>query len=356
MKSHPLFGEVVMRDLAEFSQRLQAGAAMLPDLGPLEVGATPKTAVAQLDKATLYRFDRESPPTVKVPVLIVYALVNRHYMTDLEPKRSMVRRLLEAGLDVYLVDWGYPDEHDRGVTLGDYLDKYLDCFVNDVCSAHAVEGLNMLGICQGGTLSLCYTALNPAKVRNLVTMVTPVDFHTPDNLISKWTRHIDIDLMVDTLGNIPGEFLNWMFVSLKPGKQAGGKLFDIIDSLDDRERARTFFRMEKWINDSPVQAGEAFREFVKSFFQENRLVSGNLSLAGRPVLLENITMPVLNVYAEFDHIVPPAASRALGQHICSPDYSEFAFEGGHIGIYVSARAQTVVAPHIGAWFKQRSTS
>ena len=257
-----------MRDLSAFSRKLQAGAAMLPKLGPVDVGATPKTVIAQIDKATLYRFNRDTLPRVKLPVLVIYALVNRHYMTDLEPKRSMIRRLLDSGLDVYLIDWGYPDQDDRTLTLDDYLNRYVDQFVDEIRSKHGVDGLNVLGICQGGTLSLCYAALNPSKIRNLVTMVTPADFHTPDNLLSKWVRDIDIDLMVDTLGNIPGEFLNWIFVSLKPARQMGGKLFDIVDSLDDQDRVRTFFRMEKWINDSPVQAGEAFREFVKSFFRK----------------------------------------------------------------------------------------
>ena len=343
-----------MQELSEFQRKLQTGVETLTGLGPVEVGQTPKTVVARIDKATLYRFRGDQPPRVRTPLLIVYALVNRHYMTDLEPKRSMIRRLLEAGLDVYLIDWGYPDHADRSLTLDNYVIGYVDRFVDEIRAARGVTSLNVLGICQGGTLSLCYAALEASKVRNLVTMVTPVDFHTPDNLLSKWVRHIDVDLMVDTLGNVPGEFLNWMFVSLKPARHAGTKLFDIVDALDDRERTCTFLRMEKWVNDSPVQAGEAFREFVKAFFQDNRLVSGNLEMAGRPVRLAGVTMPVLNVYATLDHIVPPTASRALRQHVGSEDYSEFAFEGGHIGIYVSGKAQSVVAPHIAGWFKQRS--
>ena len=290
-----------------------------------------------------------------VPVLIVYALVNRPYMIDLEPKRSTVRRLLDAGLDVYLIDWGYPDADDRSLTLDDYLNRYLDGFVEEIRSAHGIEAPSLLGICQGGTLSLCYAAMNPEKVKNLVTMVTPVDFHTPDNLLSKWIRDVDIDLLVDTLGNVPGEFLNWIFVSLKPARQIGGKLFDILDLLDDEERLGTYFRMEKWINDSPVQAGEAFREFGKAFFQENRLVRGTLRIAERGLDLGDVTMPVLNVYATMDHIVPPAAARALAGPVGTKDYSELAFDGGHIGIYVSARAQTVVAPRIADWLRQRDT-
>ena len=342
-----------MRELSALGARLQSGSRSLPALGPVEVGQTPKSVVAQTDRATLYRFVRQSPAPIATPVLIVYALVNRPYMTDLEPKRSMVRQMLDAGLDVYLVDWGYPQDADRHLSLSDYINRYLDGFVDRILSAHGIGGLNLLGICQGGTFGVCYAALSPEKVSNLITMVTPVDFHTPDNLISKWVRDIDVDLMVDTLGNIPGSLLNWLFASLKPARNGGGKMLELVDSIDDPERLKTFLRMEKWIHDSPDQAGAAFRQFVGDFFQKNSLVKGELSVGGRPVRLSRITMPVLNVYATLDHIVPPAASRALEAHIASPDYSELQFEGGHIGIYVSRKAQTIVAPRIAQWLAAR---
>lgn len=354
MKLEPGASSEPVNELAQFSERLRAGAALLPSLGPVAVGTSPKSLELQIDKAMLYRFHRDADAEIRVPLLIVYALVNRPYMADLEPERSMIRRLLVAGLDVYLVDWGYPDAKDQKLEIGDYVNRYLDRFVDHIRSEHDIERINLLGICQGGTLSLCYSALNSAKIRNLVTMVTPVDFHTEDNLLTKWVRDIDIDLMVDTLGNIPGEFLNWIFASLQPARQAGGKLFDLVEVLDDRGRVETFLRMEKWINDSPAQAGEAFRQFTKAFFQENRLVAGGFEIEGRPVRLDNVTAPVLNIYASQDHIVPPASSQALGQFVGSADYSEFAFEGGHIGIYVSSRAQKVIAPRIARWLAQRS--
>jgi polyhydroxyalkanoate synthase len=343
-----------MRELSALGARLRSGSHALPALGPVEVGQTPKSVVAKYDGATLYRFARQSPAAVATPVLIVYALVNRPYMTDLEPKRSMVRRLLDAGLDVYLVDWGYPRDAHRNLTLGDYINRYLDGFLDRVLQDHGIGGLNLLGICQGGTFAVCYAAIFPEKVSNLITMVTPVDFHTPDNLLSKWVRDIDVDLMVDTLGNVPGSLLNWLFASLKPARNGGGKMLELVDSIDDPERLRTFLRMEKWIHDSPDQAGEAFRQFVVEFFQNNRLVKGDLSVGGRPVRLDRITMPVLNVYATLDHIVPPAASRALEALIASSDYGELQFEGGHIGIYVSRKAQGIVAPRIAQWLAARS--
>ena len=274
-------------------------------------------------------------------------------MTDLQPDRSLVRGLLDRGIDVYLIDWGYPEPEDRALRLEDYLDRYLDGCVDYVCREHDVHALNLLGICQGGTFSLCYAALNPARVHNLITMVTPVDFHTPDNLLSQWVRHVDVDLLVDTLGNVPGELLNWMFVSLRPHRLAGQKYLDMLPRLNDPREASNFLRMERWIHDSPAQAGEAFRQFVKDCYQGNKLVRGEMRLGGRRVDLGRVTAPVLNIYADADHIVPPSASRALADVVGSTDYEEMIFRGGHIGMYVSRRAQREVPPRIAGWLEAR---
>ncbi len=218
---------------------------------------------------------------------------------------------------------------------------------------HRLDHINLLGVCQGGTFSLCYAALNADKIRNLVLMVTPVDFHTPDNLLTTWLRHVDVDALVDVLGNVPGELLNWAFVSMKPLRLTGQKYLDMLDHLDDEEKARTFLRMEKWIHDSPAQAGECFRQFAKDLFQKNKLVEGTLHVGDRVVDLQQISMPVLNIYATQDHIVPPDGTLALEKHITATDYTTFAFEGGHIGIYVSARAQREVPQKIAEWLHAR---
>lgn len=298
------------------------------------------------DKLVLYRYRPLAKPAGLSPVLIVYALVNRPYMLDLQPDRSLIRGLLEAGLDVYLVDWGYPERADRWLTLADYVTGYLDRCVEHVRGVHG--DVSVLGVCQGGTLALCYAALEPAKVGRLVTMVTPVDFHTPENLLSKWARGIDVARMVDSLGNVPGELLNLAFLSLMPFRLTLQKYVALVDAADDPAALANFMRMEKWIFDSPDQAGEAFREFVQAFFQRNALVANTLEIGGRRVDLSRVTMPLHNVYALQDHLVPPSASRPLGRLARSRDYSELPFAGGHIGIYVSARAKQLPGA-LAAW-------
>ncbi len=345
----------VMQELLAFNQKLGHGLRNLMDIGEIPAGVTPKTAVYHEDKLTLFRFQPSAEKVQsRVPTLIVYALVNRPYMTDLQENRSTVRGLLDAGQDVYLIDWGYADRADRYLTLEDYINGYIDRCVDVIRERHGIDKINLLGICQGGTFSLCYSALHPDKVKNLVTMVTPVDFQTPDNMLSHWVQQVDIDLLVDTLGNIPGEMLNWTFLNLKPYQLMGQKYLGLVDVLDDPAQLRNFMRMEKWIFDSPDQAGETFRQFIKDFYQQNKLLKGGLEIGGQAVSLKDVTMPVLNIYAEQDHLVPPDASRALRGRVGTQDYTELSFPGGHIGIYVSGKAQKTVPPAIGQWLDARA--
>ncbi|KAF1008575.1 MAG: Poly(3-hydroxyalkanoate) polymerase subunit PhaC [Luteibacter sp.] len=340
-------------EMEAFRRKLEAGMETLRHVGPVELGATPREIVYTEDKLTLWHFKGEKAPTAKTPLLICYALVNTPWMVDLQEDRSMVRNLLAQGEDVYLVDWGYPDGADRWLTLEDYIDGYLDRCVDEVRRRHGLDAINLLGICQGGVFSLCYSALHPEKVRNLVTMVTPVDFHTPDNMLSHWARNVDIDLFVDTVGNVPADLMNFAYLTLKPLRLNQQKYVGLVDILDNPKELENFLRMEKWIFDSPDQAGETFRQFARDFFQKNLLMQGRIQIGKRQVDLKRVTQPVLNIYAEQDHLVPPAASTPMREAIGSEDYTALAFPGGHIGIYVSGRAQKLVPPAIHEWLNQR---
>ncbi len=341
-------------EMLKTQRKLAAGLKTLRELDDVGYGATDKEAIYREDKLVVYRFKGARQPTAKVPILIVYALVNRPYMVDLQSDRSLVGNLLAEGEDVYLIDWGYPDRADRWLTLDDYINGYIARSVDAVARHTGVRKINVLGICQGGAFSLCFTALHPDRVKNLITMVTPVDFHTPDNMLSHWMRGVDTDLFVDTLGNVPADLMNWCYLTLKPVRLNQQKYVGLVDILDDKTELENFLRMEKWIFDSPDQAGEAFRQFIKDFYQGNKLVNGGLRIGEREVDLGNVKMPVLNIFAEQDHLVPPSSSRVLGDHVGTKDYTQIAFKGGHIGIYVSGRAQREVPPAIHNWLAQRS--
>ncbi|MDH7452572.1 class III poly(R)-hydroxyalkanoic acid synthase subunit PhaC [Luteimonas composti] len=346
--------DALANEAMRLQHKLGAGLQSLREVGDYDYGATGKEEVWRDGKVVLYRYVGAKAPTARVPLLIAYALVNRPYMVDLQSDRSLVRGLLERGEDVYIIDWGYPDRSDRYLTLEDYIERFLGGAVDALRRRSGLDRINLLGICQGGAFSLCYAALHPDKIRNLITMVTPVDFHTPDNMLSNWTRDMDVDLFVDTLGNVPADMMNFCYLTLKPWRLFVQKYVGLVDILDDPRALEDFLRMEKWIFDSPDQAGEAFRQFIKQFYQANGFIEGGIEIGGRAVDLGFVDMPVLNIFAEQDHLVPPDASRALKDVVGTDDYSELSFRGGHIGIYVSGRAQKEVPSAIHDWLAKRA--
>lgn len=324
----------------------------LVHVGAVEVGTTPKELVHTVDKVKLYRYVRSTKPTVTTPVIISYALVNRFEMLDIQPDRSLVRNLLNLGLDLYVIDWGYPSRADRYVTLDDYVNWYIGDIVDYVSRAHDKEAVNLMGICQGGTLATIFSALHPEKVKNLITLVTPIDFSTNDGLLFRWAKDMNIDRLVDAHGVVPGEFLNNGFAMLKPMMRIN-KYMNITDMMQEKDKLMSFLRMEKWINDSPDQAGECFRQFLKDLYQENKLMKGTLEVGGKNVNLKNITMPLLNIYAAEDHLVPPAASIPFNDEVGTKDKELYKFPGGHIGVFVGARSQKELAPTIAKWLSNR---
>ena len=364
--------ERLRKELNDFRERTGRALDALAGIHDIEIGLTPKDLVYSEDKLKLYRYrplgdvpqPAASPKQTRTrdakrvndrpAVLIVYALINRPYMMDLQEDRSVIRQLLKRGVDFFLIDWGYPDGADRYLGMDDYVNRYILHCVQKVCDLRGEDKVNLLGVCQGGALTLCFTALHQEYVNTLITMVTPVDFKTEKDTLSKWSQALDVDAIIDTLGNVPGELLNGAFVSLMPFRLLSQKYVDLIDMAANPAQLENFVRMEKWIFDSPDQPGEMFRQFITWCYKENRLKQGTLELAGKRVDLKHIKIPVLNVYALQDHLVPPEASKCLGQLIDSKDYQELVLNTGHIGTYVSAKSQTEMPDRLVAWLKERT--
>jgi polyhydroxyalkanoate synthase len=314
-----------------------------------EVLECQKEVVYQQDKIKLYRYTPLRSKLKRTPLLITFALVNRPYILDLQPDRSLVRVLLESGIDVYLIDWGYPTRDDHALSLDDYILRYLDQCVDFIRTVSEKKSIDLLGVCQGGTMSLCYTALFPKKIRKLVTMITAVDFHTKDNTLTALIQDLDVDGLTQQWGNMPGCLLNQTFFSLKPLAGHWLKYQRALKEHPHSEKMAHFLRMERWLFDTPDQTGAAFTQYVKQFYQQNLLVRKQFFLGDQIVDLSKITHPVLNIFAAKDEIVPPSASKCLKKYIRSRDYQQLIFAGGHIGIYASRKAQEQIPPQIAQW-------
>jgi polyhydroxyalkanoate synthase subunit PhaC len=355
----------MLAEAAALNQRIASGMRRLAAIkdDEVEIATTPKDEVFRTDKVTLYRYRPLAERRLATPVLIVYSLIGRHTMTDLQEDRSLVRNLLGQGIDLWVVDWGNASRAERWLTIDDYVSGYLDDCVGAMREATGAERVDLLGICEGGVFNLAYAALNPDRVKNLVLTVTPLDFHadrddeTPGRgFINVWTRSLeaeDVDRMIDVWGVLPGEFMSAIFSMLTPIRSVTKYNLDLVDVIDDDEKLLNFLRMEKWLADRPHHAGEAAKQWLKELYQENRLVNNEWELGGRRIDLRNVTMPVLNIYAEADHIIPPPTVRALGGRLGTEDYTELGLPGGHIGMFVSRRSQALVGRGIVDWLAAR---
>jgi len=354
----------MLREIADVAKRMASGATLFTDVRDEDVaiGTTPKDEVWRSDKVTLYRYRAIAKRKLTTPLLIVFSLVGRYSIVDLQEDRSLVRNLLKAGIDVFVIDWGHPSRADRWLTMDDYINDYLDGAVEAVKRIDQVDQVNVLGICEGGTFSLCHAALHPKSVASLILMVTPVDFHARSEdeplghgLINLWTQNLepaDVDAMMEAHGVLPGELMGSVFSSMTPVRTALKYNLDMLEVVGDKQKFLNFLRMEKWIADRPHHPGEVAKQWIKDLYQQNKLVSNELTLGETKVDLRSVSMPVLNVFALDDHIIPTAMSRNIERYLGSEDYTELPLPAGHMGVFVSGKTQGVLGKSIADWLFQ----
>lgn len=348
-----------MEQMTEMQENIINGLNTLVNLSAEDIKSDQleKDVVMTIGKMRLFHYK----PTVtarrqvKVPLLITYALVNRQYMMDLQPDRSMIKSFLDAGLDVYVIDWGYPTAEDMYMTLEDHINWYMDDCVDFIRQESGKDKINLLGVCQGGTFSTIYTALHQDKVKNLVAMVVPIDFSSNDGMLFRWSRFMNIDSLIEAYdGVVPGDVMNVAYLILKPLTLTLDKYVNMTDKWADPAYLTNFLRMEKWTFDSPAQVGATLSQFIKDLYQDNKLIKGELEIGGQKVDLKDIKNPVLVACADKDHLVPLSASEPMIDAIGSTDKEFKHFKTGHIGMYTSSKAQPEYWPAIINWLKDRS--
>ncbi len=271
--------------MTETTESIQALPESLETMATIEVGETPSNVVYEENKLELIHYDAEAAgidpeESRDVPILIVYALINRPYILDLQPDRSVVRRLLEAGFDVYLIDWGEPSLLDHALSLDDYVNRYIDNCVDVVADRSDVDSINILGYCMGGTMSVMYSAINPEKVRNLGLMAAGLCFAGTGGILEEWgdDEYYSPQDVTDAFGNVPAEFLDTGFALMDPVNNYISKYTTLYDKLDDQDFVKNFARMERWLSDGIDVAGTAYVEFLEKIYQENQLLDGLLSV------------------------------------------------------------------------------
>lgn len=344
----------IFKEMVSVSEKLKKGYDTLKNIEEVEIATTPKELVWECDKVKLYHYKRNSPAKTKIPVLVSFAIMNRHDVLDLQPDRSLMKKLLDEGLDIYIMDWGYPTRADMYLTMEDYILGYMNDAVDFLRKKHDVKKIHKMGICQGGLFSMIYASIYPEKLKTLTTYVAPYDFKDANcNMLYNWAKNLDVDTMVKSEGLVKADMLNSAFSMLKPSMDIA-KYFGVMDMMDSEEKMMNFLRMEKWKNDCPDLAGEMYKKYIKDFFQDNKLVKGKFELEGKKVDLKNMTVPFLNVYATEDNIIPNKSTIAIMDHLGSKDKELYAFPGGHIGVFVGAKSQKELAPAVAKWVLARS--
>ena len=316
---------------------------------------TPARIIHSVGRIKLLHYEPEKRETElrEVPLLVIYAMINRYYILDLQPDRSVVKKYLESGIDVYMIDWGDPLPADKYESIGDLI-RVVDEFVDVVRKRSGAEAINIQGYCMGGTFATIYAAQYPSKVNSLFIQAAPIDFATRDGILYVWAKDIDADKIVDTYGNVPSSFLNSSFLLVNPVRLMVDKYVKYQENLSDKDYVENFERMEKWIFDSPDLPGEVYRQFIKDLYQNNLLAKNQLTINGRSVDLKKITMPFLNLVGKDDNLVVPESSEPMNDLISSNDKELMIFPSGHIGLSVSGKAHRDLWPKVIDWILKNS--
>lgn len=321
------------------------------------VGTAPCDVVYENGTHRLLRYRRTTRAAWVEPVLLCYGLINRPYILDLQPDKSVVGQYLARGFDVFLIDWGVPSHKDRILTLEHYTGGFLKDAIETIRRLHDGLKIHLLGYCMGGTMAAAFTALYPSVVQSLTLLAAPIDFSGRESLLNVWTdrARFDVDAFIDAQGNCPAWFLQSCFQGMKPVQNFVQKPISMFENIENRKFLSNYFAMELWVNDNIPVAGEAFREFVKEFYQNNRLVRGEYDLGDRRVDLGRIDCPLLLLTARKDHLVPPSSTEGIRAHVGTRDVESLDIDAGHVGLVVSSKAQRSLWPKATAWLADRSS-
>jgi polyhydroxyalkanoate synthase len=336
--------------------KVDVAADRVDRLQNIDVGQTPSEVVYTENKLELLHYESMTEEQNDVPILIVYALINKPFILDLQPDRSVVRRLLEAGHDVYLIDWNEPSRLDQHLTLDDYVNRYIDNCVDVVRERSGQDAINVLGYCMGGTMTAMYAALHPEKLRTLGLMAAGLCFDDTGGILELWgdENYYDPQEVTETFGNMPSWMLATGFALMDPVSNFVSKYVRFYDNMENEEFVENFARMERWLDEGIDVAGEAYVEFLEDLYQGNKLYNNEMQLNGKHVDVTNIDMPFLQVIGEYDHLIPPEASKPFDEVIASEDTETIQHSTGHIGLSVSGSSHDAVWPRVAEWYHHRS--
>jgi len=333
--------------------RASKGLRFLSGVGRPPVGQTPKDVVWSAGKVELWRY-RSNRRTGGRPVLFVHSLVSRTYIADLTPGNSFVEFMLARGLDVFLVDWGVPDELEAANTLETYCDELLPELVEVTADVAEADSVVLFAYCLGAVLTLLYCAGHPDdRFSALAVMATPVDFHQMPLTAAIRRGTLNPQSLLDPTGNVPPELMLNALRMLRPTGplSAYASLWQHVENDTIVGAHQT---MTQWGRDHIPFPGQCFLQVAELFAAQNRLPTGQVPLGDRVVDLKDITVPFLNIVGEHDHIVPPAVTGELTSLVGSTEVDELRLRAGHVGLIVGGAAHRHNLPVMADWLERQT--
>ena len=319
------------------------------------VGSTPADVVHRENKWRLlhYRANPNAPKKYDTPILLVPSLINRHYVMDLLPGKSMAEDLVKMGHDVYCIDWGTPGDEDRFVTFDDVCDKYLGRAIRKVAGTSPRNKTHVLGYCLGGTLSVVHAAARPEHIASLLLLAAPVAFAEAGPM-AVWTRspQFKVSDIVDGFGNVPWQLMQGAFHMLRPTLNLA-KAVGVIDRAANDEFLDGFLAIETWGNDNVSFPGACYEEYIERLYRADALMNDTMTLSAVPAKLSNLKMPICCVVFGHDNIVPKESAAVLLDRVSSEDKTLLDLPGGHVGAVVSKAAQRGLWPKMSAFWAAR---
>ncbi|HSD04534.1 MAG TPA: class III poly(R)-hydroxyalkanoic acid synthase subunit PhaC [Nitrosopumilaceae archaeon] len=344
----------LVAEFLKFNKNVMDAPKMVPAPNEINLEMTPYDVAYAEDKVRLLHFNSPVQKQNQIPLVIAYALINRYHILDIQPHKSWVKNLLNQGFDIYMIDWGTPSHIDKYLSFDDYVNGYIENCVDFVRSETSVDKVSLQGYCTGGTLATVYTALHPDKVKNLIATAPVIDGKRDTTVVGNLAKHVDVDKMVETIGNMPPEFMYYVFSVLKPFEQGIEKYINFFKNIEDKNYVDSFLRVEKWLSETPPIPGELFKQWIKDIYQDNLLIQDKMYVGGKLVSLKNIKMPIFTQVAVGDHLVSPECSMPLHYAVGSEDKTLRIYPTGHVGMIASSFSQKNVLPELGQWLKERS--
>ncbi len=339
------------------SQGLSQGIALLEKIRSFDwakeinLSDTNSQLVAEAGSIKLFKYKPEKK-TANKPILLIPSFINRHYILDLLPEKSLLQFYLNSGFEVFLLNWGEPEEEDKLINFETLFDLHLDYLFSSIKLEAKTSQFHIVGQCLGGNIGLIYSLLKPENVASISLLTTPIDFDFGGKL-KDWSRHhtLDLEKFIEARGNAPWLWMQMGFLGMKP-TQIFLKYKKFLKKRNDLQFKRHFLALETWSFDNINVRGQFFLTLIQEFYRSNAWLADGFNLNGKKLMVADLKIPIAVLNAEDDHIVPLECTLQKSHIPKCKDFKIWNSHGGHIGALIGSASQKIIWPDMLKWIQK----